>query len=142
MKRAQGKLQELLHLWQARREGRAMPARGDLPVTALRPWLGHLALIDLTGDVPYFRLCGTALHTRFGGEMTGQPLDAIEDFSGRSVLRDIIEKVRESKAPAHATYALPQPGGIITFHEICVPLAHDGEQPDTVLFASYAESRR
>ena len=66
MERANGKLQALRALWQETRGARPIPSRGDMPVSALRPWLGHLALIDLTGATPYFRLCGTGLHARFG----------------------------------------------------------------------------
>jgi hypothetical protein len=142
MERAKSKLEDLFMLWHEKRGGRPMPSRGDLPVSVLRPWLGNLALVDLTGAIPYFRLCGTGLHARFGGEMTGQKLDAIDDRHGRKALRQAIETVRKNPGPAQQSYTVPRPGGVLTFHELYVPLAFDGEHADTVLFASYAEQSR
>ena len=44
--RANQKLQALVPFWEARRTGGRLPARADLPVSALRPWLGSLALLN------------------------------------------------------------------------------------------------
>ncbi len=142
MEKANGKLQSLLALWQEKRGARPMPSRSDLPVTALRPWLGNLALIDLTGTVPYFRLCGTGLRTRFGGEMTGQKLDAVQDAHGRNELRRCIEQSRQTLKPAPMVHEVRADNGKTVFHELCLPLGRDAKQPDTVLFASYAEQKR
>lgn len=139
MEKANKKLQALTELWHEKREGKAMPSRADLSVTVLRPWLGNLALIDLTGAAAYFRLCGTGLHERFGGEMTRKTLDLLDEPHGGRALRDCIEAARQTRAPARMTHTQPRGGRNIVFHELCAPLAHDGETIDTVLFASYAE---
>jgi hypothetical protein len=44
---ANQKLQALVALWEGRRTGDQLPARADLPVSVLRPWLGSLALFEL-----------------------------------------------------------------------------------------------
>ena len=119
-----------------------MPSRGDLPVTALRPWLGNLALIDLTGTAPYFRLCGTGLHARFGGEMTNQKLDAVDPAHGRRELLSCIEQVRQTLHPTPMIHENGADHNRTVFHELCLPLGRDEKRPDTVLFASYAEQRR
>jgi hypothetical protein len=68
MERANRKLKSLLDLCNEKRGERAMPARQDLTVSTLKPWLGNLALIELkNANGPSFRLCGTNLHSRFGG---------------------------------------------------------------------------
>lgn len=141
MERAKTKLQALLDLWSEKRTSKEMPSRADLAVQALRPWLGHLALIDLRGDDgPIFRLCGTGLYGRFGGEMTRRKIDCLEDDVGKT-LRHGIEQVCQTRKPAQARHEAAQ-GQPIVFHELCAPLSDDGVTIDTVLFASYAEQRR
>lgn len=119
-----------------------MPSRDDLPVAALRPWLGNLALIDLTGSVPFFRLCGTALHARFGGEMTKQKLDALNAAHGHRKLMACIEKAQQTRSPTPMIYEAFEGHSQTIFHELCLPLGRDETQPDTMLFASYAEQKR
>jgi hypothetical protein len=110
-------------------------------VSALRPWLGNLALIDLTGE-PHFRICGTSLHVRFGGEMTGKALDALNEAHGPVELRSCIEKARRTLRPVSATHRVSANHEPTVFHELYLPLGTDGIVPDTVLLVSYAEARR
>lgn len=141
MERANGKLKALLALWHEKRGARPMPSRGDLPVSALRPWLGNLALIDLrNGDGPIFHLCGTSLYSRFGGEMTRRKIDSLDDVIAKT-LRHSIEQVRHTRKPAQAKHETTQ-GTPIVFYEFYAPLSDDGVTIDTVLFASHAEQRR
>jgi hypothetical protein len=52
----------LVDYWEARRLGRAMPARRDLDVLDLRPWLGRLSLYEVLGDGDFkIRLRGTTM---------------------------------------------------------------------------------
>ena len=140
MESAKKKLNALKALWHDKRGTRTMPSRGDLSVSVLRPWLGNLALIDLTGTTPYFRLCGTSLHGRFGGEMTRCKIDLLDDDVAKT-LRHGIEKVCHTRKPAHAEHEAAQ-GMSLVFHELCAPLSDDDVTIDTVLFASFPEKRR
>ncbi len=140
MESAKKKLNALQALWHDKCGVRAMPSRGDLPVSVLRPWLGNLALIDLTGTTPYFRLCGTSLHGRFGGEMTRCKIDSLDDEVAKT-LQYSIETVCHTRKPAHAKHEAAR-GKPLVFHELCAPLSDDGVTIDTVLFASYPEQRR
>lgn len=142
MEKAKQKLQALKGLWEQKRGTRTMPSRDDLPVAALRPWLGNLALIDLIGATPSFRLCGTALHARFGGEMTKQRLDAIGAAYGHRELLDCIEIARQTRNPVPMVYEVSKGHSQTIFHELCLPLGRDEAQPDTMLFASYPELKR
>lgn len=142
MEKAQQKLNALLALWHEKRGKRQMPSRDDLTVTSLRPWLGNLALIDLGGREPHFRLCGTRLRARFGGEVTRKKLDELDDAVGGKVLRRVVTKVRETLVPTQMIYEADSPGGRTVFLELCAPLARDGEHIDMVLFASYAGQKR
>jgi hypothetical protein len=142
MEHADQNLKALLSLWTEKRGKREMPARADLPASALKPWLGNLALIDLrSGDGPTFRLCGTNLRDRFGGEATGRKIESLEDGIATS-LRDAIRRVRETNKPAQTHHKGETKNGAVTFHELCLPLADDGVNMDTVLFASYPEQKR
>jgi hypothetical protein len=141
MEQAKTKLQSLLNLWNEKRASREMPSRADLAVQALRPWLGNLALIDLRdSDGPIFRLCGTSLYSRFGGEMTRRKIGSLDDDVAKT-LRQSIEQVCHTRKPAQAKHETAQ-GQPIVFHELCAPLSDNGVTIDTVLFASYAEQRR
>lgn len=133
-------LEDLLLLWDEKREGREMPSRADLPLTVLRPWLGYLAVIDLTGARPYFRLSGTNLLHRFGREMTGTRVDILDDEHGHVPVQSMIDSVRTSQSPMRILWEVPYPGGIRTYHDLYAPLSHNGHEADTVLFASYPET--
>ena len=141
MEVANGKLRALQTLWDEKRGDRDMPARGDLAVQTLRPWLGNLALIDLRDGRAIFRLCGTNLHGRFGGEMTRREIATLDDTIA-GTLRRCIDQVRASRKPAQTKYKAEVAGFPTIFHEICLPLADDGVSMDTLLFASYAEQRK
>ena len=140
MERAKDKLKALLDLWQEKRGTRPLPSRDDFPVSQLRPWLGNLALIDLTGGAPRFRLCGTGLHARFGGEMTKREVARLNEGLGSEELLACIEVARETLIPAPMTQAVSADHRSTVFHELCLPLG-DGRAADTVLFASYPEQR-
>lgn len=141
MEKAKTKLNALLALWHDKRGDRDMPARGDLPVQTLRPWLGNLALIDLRDGRAVFRLCGTGLRVRFDGEMTHKDISSLNEAIA-GPLRRCIDQVRKSRAPGHANHTGVVAGCSTVFHEICLPLADDGATMDTLLFASYPEERK
>jgi hypothetical protein len=69
--------EELIELWNWARGGRELPARDDLPVRALKPYLPRLAMAELIEKEPprfKFRLVGTIM-TRTLSERTGQTFD-------------------------------------------------------------------
>ncbi len=137
MDTAYRKLRDLLAFWHKQRGIRPFPTRRDLSVHLLRPWIGNLALIDiLDGGEACFRLCGTNLHARFGGEFTRRSMTALDAAIGAS-LRDGIERVRKSGAPTELSHERVIDGRRTSFREICLPLSEDAVRVDAVLFASY-----
>ena len=137
VEKANQKLRDLLGLWNESRRGRLMPSRADLSVTALRPWLGNLALIDLSdGGVAVFRLSGTNLHARFGGEMTRREVTVLSAEIGQS-FRDCIARTCQTRAPAEAMHERVIDGAPVAFREFCLPLSDDATHVHTLLFASY-----
>lgn len=137
MEQANQKLRALQSLWNDARGPRPMPARADLDVKMLKPWIGNLALIDIfqDGDAE-FRLCGTNLHARFGGEVTKRRVSSLEsEISG--ALRDCIIAVCRSRAPGELEHHRMVDGTAMSFRELCLPLSDDGKCISTLLFASY-----
>lgn len=133
---ANQKLAALRTLWEQKRGERAMPCRGDLSVADLRPWLGNLALIDLDSAGETFRLCGTNLFPRFGGDATGLRVADLRGEGGRS-FRDGITRVRAERLPSVASHAQIIHGEEVIFNELALPLSNDGIELKIVLFASY-----
>ena len=139
--RANQKLQALVALWEGQRTGDQLPARADLPVSALRPWLGSLALFEFrprTG--PVFRLCGTGLYARFGGEMTGKPITDLEPALAEPLRKELDSAVAGRK-PRRSRHVSQTGERFLVFHELYLPLTGDGEDAELVLFASYGEGK-
>jgi hypothetical protein len=137
VEKANQKLRDLLGLWNDSRRGRPMPSRADLSVTALRPWLGNLALIDLSaGGMAVFRLSGTNLRARFGGEMTRRDVTVLSAEIGQS-FRDCIARTCQTRAPTKATHERVIDGASVAFRELFLPLSDDASRVHTLLFASY-----
>jgi hypothetical protein len=133
---ANQKLAALRTLWEQKRGERTMPCRGDLSVVDLRPWLGHLALIDLdcTGDT--FRLCGTNLFARFGGDVTGLRVADLRGEGGRAI-RDCIARIRVETVPDAESHTQVIHGEQVTFNELALPLSNGDAELKVVLVASY-----
>ena len=113
-----------------------MPRRSDFSVVELRPWLGHLALIDLGEQDDTFRLCGINLFQRFGGDMTGLSTRDLRIEGGR-ILRDCIAHTRKTALPHPSKHTQIIHGENVTFDELTLPLATEGVAMSVVLFASY-----
>jgi hypothetical protein len=133
---ANQKLAALRRLWEQKRGERAMPCRADLSVVDLRPWLGNLALIDLDSTGDTFRLCGTNLFPRFGGDVTGLRVADLRGDDGRS-FRDGMARVRAGQVPSAESHMQIIHGEEVTFNELALPLSTGGVELKVVLFASY-----
>jgi len=133
---ANQKLTALRQLWEQKRGGRAMPARSDLTVTNLRPWLGNLALLDLGARGEVFRLCGVNLFSRFGGDQTGQHVASLRG-EGAQPFRNCVARVRQTGAPVNQSHMQITHGEQMTFEELALPLTDGGAEMKIVLFASY-----
>jgi hypothetical protein len=133
---ANQKLTALRKLWEQKRGRRAMPARADLTVTDLRPWLGNLALLDLEARGEVFRLCGVNLFSRFGGDQTGQHVADLRG-DGAHPFRNCVSSVRQARAPVDQSHMQIIHGEQVTFEELALPLTDGGAEMKIVLFASY-----
>jgi hypothetical protein len=131
-------LERLYRLWDAKRAGRRAPARRDLPLEELKPWLGHLLVIDvIDGGADFlYRVYGTAIGAFFGNDLTGKRLSEVDPATQETVGKEY----REVVATGLPTYAVRAPR---TFREHTLiaranlPLSHDGHAVDQLLIGIY-----
>ena len=131
----EAKLTSLKALWDGKRQGRSMPSRDDFGIHELKPWLGYLALVDVAGERT-FRLCGTNLVSRFGGDMTGKRVADVIAALQQGVT-DQIAKACETKIPVAVKSSIQTRGQAVIYTELILPLSQDGGEVSMLLWASY-----
>lgn len=114
----------LIQEWQARRTGRALPARTDIsPVQfgALLPQLFILGQEDDGAEV--FRLAGGLLADLHGRELRGADFFALWSRPERGLVRAALEKARNTASPVViAARAISEDGGEIGLEITLAPL--------------------
>lgn len=129
-------LDGFLAYWASCLVGGAPPVRNeDFSPVALRPWLGHLALIERHGPESFrFRLAGTSLQSRFNAELTGKDFDQIDE----GILGDLKDRVRRAMAlPSPVAKPILSPDKRRKYFDLILPLADKAGAIDLVIFASY-----
>ncbi len=130
-------LEALLSYWLQKCDGRAMPIRGDLPVGELRPWIGHLALLEIVGEQDFrVRLCGTDLIRRFGREATGAVVRDLA-FDIAQHLTAILKATVKADAPVVAVSHVQLGRATYVYSEVALPLADPDGRVAMMLLGSY-----
>ncbi len=97
-------LQSLYAYWAGKRQGRAMPDRADIDPIEMRAWLGHLMLVERSGETDYiYRLYGSAFVDQFKVDMTGQSIDKLPAQQA-DLLRAEYDAVVQARAPMSRRY--------------------------------------
>lgn len=97
-------LQALYAYWAGKRQGRIMPDRADIDPIEMRPWLGHLMLVELAPPADYiYRLYGSAFVDQFKVDMTGQSIDKLPSQQAE-LLRAEYDAVVGQRAPMSRLY--------------------------------------
>jgi hypothetical protein len=129
-------LGDLLGVWQAKLQGRAMPARADLTPFDLKAHLGNLLLTDVEPDPLRFRyrLVGTNITRIVKRDATGGYFDEI--YTGR--LRETAIAVNTWVVRERAPLRIFSRTGhlrndIYTYEGVLLPLSPDGERVNMVL---------
>jgi hypothetical protein len=80
-------LMALRDFWESKKAGRSLPSKANFPPGELKPWLGHIALVDVEQPSQRLRmrLMGADLVHYAGVDYTGRWLN--ECFSGDKLLR-------------------------------------------------------
>lgn len=139
------KLSNLLDLWVQRCGDRSLPARRDFAIEDLRPWLGHLALIEVGGAPARFRvrLAGTILTAYEGQDDTGRYLDEVipaAELAGRlAPYRECVQ----SRQPVLDVPLFPaELHALRVYQRLLLPCAADGGAVDIIILAVYGDSGR
>lgn len=130
-------LEALTSYWLQKCAGREMPLRDEMPAEELRPWAGHLALLEVAGERDaHVRLCGSDLIRRFGREATGVHIsDLAFDISRQ--LAAIVKATAKAMAPV-VSLAPVQLGHTATYYcEVALPLGTPNGRLAIVLLGSY-----
>jgi hypothetical protein len=129
-----------MEYWRSRRDGHAIPAYGDLPVRELKPWLGHLALIDpmKNGDFR-IRLGGTELIPRFGRESTGLTIREL-DRSIREGLLSVLRRACVKKQPVITALTTRFQGRRTLHSEVVLPFRTADMHVGMLVLGSYSIS--
>ncbi len=132
------KLIALLKLWEEKRRGRPMPARADLSVTELRPWLGNLHLLDVLQDPLRFvyAVYGTNVAPPRDRDMTGRSID---EFPGplRDLLKPGYVEVIAVKRPLYRTHTYQTAERFVKRERLILPLSDNGTDVNRILTANY-----
>jgi len=71
-------LRPVLDYWERKRDGQALPRRGDIDPFELKPYLRHLFLIEVLPDEQFrYRLVGSEITERYGSNSTGKTVHEI-----------------------------------------------------------------
>ena len=133
-------LSALFTLWERARGGRAMPSRRDFTPECLRPWLGNLALIDVSHDPLrlHYRLVGIHIVENLKSDPTGKDFDdVVADPASNPATRGpyrclmLREPVFEIvRPPARGFFAFD-------YARLSLPLSQDGRTINMILVGEY-----
>lgn len=140
---ADADMRRLVDYWTGRRQGKPQPARRDLDVIDLGPWLGRINLFEAPGDEELrVRLRGSLL-----GYFRGHLADGVLIRHTRpkpyaeSLIRDHRETIAAG-APARHRLELDLDGLRYSFDRLTLPLAAGGGLPPMLLVLIQFDPRR
>ena len=133
------RLGELYDLWNLARGTRAMPIRRDLDVLALKPWLGHLTLVDVLRPPLDFRyrVYGTTLRNYYGRDLQGRKVSELP-AAWREEVHAEYAAVCEAAAPVMIEQNRTTSGGPLQLAKLMLPLAGDNGGTEMILSGIYA----
>ncbi len=134
-------LLSLYALWNEKRGGKVLAERKDFDPFVLKPWLGHVTLLDAVenGSDFVFRLYGSELVNMFGFDLTGRRVGECLDLIGEKPLREYRWSHAYCK-PLGISRSSPANEDLVDMDKIVLPLSNGGADPDVLLAAIYKSS--
>lgn len=137
-------LADLLTLWRTKCSDNALPSWKDFDVFELRPWIGHLNVVDVTA-IPFgfrYRIFGSDLSATIGQELTGRQYDDLKE-SLAAEIADSYRAVIAEPQPALVSHSQPAwYGRNVTFDRLLLPMmADDQDGSSNVMVGAYVTKR-
>ena len=135
-------LSDLYHFWLALAGERPLPARSDIDVLDLKPWISHVMLVDILSDPCdiRFRVIGTWIVERIGRDDTGKSMREIGLTPPRKRILDSYLDVARTMTPHTSQghfYDRSQVHNHLNAERLLLPLSEDGVRCDKILSAIY-----
>jgi hypothetical protein len=113
--------------WQRIRAYRPMPVRRDLDPADIKELLPHVVIVAVDGSRFLFRLVGTDVVNRMGGNDTGRHLDETPATAGfRDFAARVFETVRDRRAAVLSETRYEADGGERGVWRLSLPFSDDG----------------
>jgi hypothetical protein len=113
------------------------PPWSAISAAEMKPWLNHLALVDVIGDELRFRtrLFSTALIRAYGTDITGRWMDECDlNFVLFALIEQMARVVREKRPNMlRARFTKHTDGRYLDYERIALPLSNDGENVGMIL---------
>jgi hypothetical protein len=131
------RLRQAFGYWDAKRAGRAMPARRDIDpidIPALLPWIMLIDVIVAPELDFRYRLIGSEIRRISHGNFAGHRFSALPGKGRGSVVFDNCEQVVLTRTPFSRSppYVGPDPR-VAQCENLLLPLSSDGEGVDMIL---------
>ncbi len=121
-----------------------MPARRDFTPESLRPWLGNLALIDVSHNPIrlHYRLVGIHIVDNLKRDPTGKTMDDIVVDPANNPATQGVYRCLVLGEPMYEVVP-PRSGGLFSFNcaRLSLPLSADGQAINMILMGEYVVSR-
>lgn len=130
------RLRALHDYWRGKLRGRRMPARPDIDPVEIPRLLSNLMLVSVSGEPPRFdfRLVGTEIVARYGAELTGRDLDAIDLGTELGSVRSQYEETARESTPTYCRHEFETKSGkFLRYERLLLPLSGDGAHVDMLL---------
>jgi hypothetical protein len=137
------RLQDLLLFWSNECGDERLPPRTAFHFRSLRPWLGHIALVEAESSQTQFRyrLFGTRLSEMGGADHTGKLLDQAYDSSVvREILDPFLECVR-LQSPVSTVRRCRSETGRVTLEQLLLPCSGKPATVEVIVGAIYLRPR-
>lgn len=119
-------LRRLYRLWLQKRGMRPAPSRSDFSIEELRPWLGHLMILDCLDNEDFrYRLYGTDLVGIFGFDLTNALVSTVAGKIGDKPIAEY-RQVRASGLPSYVARGSPSSRDYLAMDKLALPLMQGG----------------
>jgi hypothetical protein len=121
--------------WSRLRKGKGAPDQADIDPKALKRLLPFVFLLDArSGDKLIYRLAGTTLCERYGGELRGRDFLCHWDPNSRSWLIETLRQALAKGAPACLTsVGATEDCGMVEIETVLMPIRFGAGEPERFL---------